>query len=137
MVPSNQAICSIHAAESNTFFSPTTQLALSAQDPELTSLVVWAEIRTIVTLIAQFDGMMQLTLQELTVVMVCADNEGPGNKQLAHLIFQTCDTMHTIYDRRHKKNTGWFNHVYSTTLTKFTPTADTLYNTSFRKAIKK
>lgn len=88
MVPSNQAICSIHAAESNTFFSPTTQLALSAQDPELTSLVVWAEIRTIVTLLAQFDGMMQLTLQELTVVMVCADNEGPGNKQLAHLIFQ-------------------------------------------------
>jgi hypothetical protein len=63
MVSSNQAICSVDDAESNTFFSPTTQIALSAQDPELTSLVVRTEIRRIVMLLAQFDGMMQLTFE--------------------------------------------------------------------------
>jgi hypothetical protein len=63
MVFSNQAICSIDAAESNTFFSPTTPIALAAQDPESTSLVVWTEICRIVTSLAQFDRMMQLTLQ--------------------------------------------------------------------------
>jgi len=62
MVSSNQAICSVHDAESNTFFSPTIQIALSAQDPELTSLVC-TEIRRIVMLLAQFDGMMQLTFE--------------------------------------------------------------------------
>jgi len=39
-------------------------------------------------LVAQFDGMMQLTLQQLTVAMMCADSEGPGNKEEAYLIFQ-------------------------------------------------
>jgi len=65
-----------------------TQIALPVQDPESASLAVWTEIRRTVTLIAQFDGMMQLTLQQLTVVMMCADSEGPGNKQQACLIFQ-------------------------------------------------
>jgi hypothetical protein len=57
-VSSNQARCSTDAADSNTFFCPTTQMALSAQDPESTSLVVWTEIRRTVTMLAQFDGMM-------------------------------------------------------------------------------
>jgi hypothetical protein len=80
MVPSNQARYSMNAADSNTFFSPTTQMALSEQNPESTSLVVWTEIHRTVTLLPQFDGMMQLTLQQLTVAMICTDSEGPGNK---------------------------------------------------------
>jgi hypothetical protein len=63
-------------------------MALSAQDPKSTSLAVRTEIRRTVTLLAQFYGMMQLTLQQLTVAMICDDSEGPGNKQLAHLIFK-------------------------------------------------
>jgi hypothetical protein len=35
-------------------------MALSAQDPESTSLVAWTKICMTVTLLAQFDGMMQL-----------------------------------------------------------------------------
>jgi len=63
MVSSNQARCSIDVADSNIFFSPTTQIALSLQDPESASPAVWTEIRRTVTLLAQFYGMMQLTLQ--------------------------------------------------------------------------
>jgi hypothetical protein len=71
------------AADSNTFFSPITQMALSSQDPESTSLAVRSEIHRTFTLLAQFDGMMKLTLQQLTVAMNCTDSEGPGNKHLA------------------------------------------------------
>jgi hypothetical protein len=93
------------AAESNAFFSPTTQMALSARDPEWTSLVVWAEIRRTVTLLAQFDVMMQLTLQQLTVAMMCANSEGPRNKQLTHLIFQRPVIQWTQFNTEDTKRT--------------------------------